>query len=232
MAEPRCGRSRSTEIRPTELWLPAIDNTMTVSSVVFDHSVYTIRRQVFRLFGAGFQIYSPDGQVVLHSEQKAFRLREDIRVYAEREQQTEVLVIKARQWLDFAAAYDVSDSATGELLGTFRRKGFRSLIRDQWQLADAAGNEIGLIQEDSTALAVARRLLPFADWIPQSFHMTLGATAVCQFRQHFNPIVQRLTVDFSVDPSGSLDKRLGLAAGILLSAIEGRQHREVDVGDI
>ena len=199
---------------------------MAWSSNPFDYSVYTIRRQFFRIFGAGFQIYGPDGAEVLHSEQKAFRLREDIRIYADREQPTEVLLIKARQWLDFAAAYDVTDSATGELLGTFRRKGFQSLIRDQWQLADPAGNEIGLIQEDSTALAIVRRLVPYADWIPQSFEMTVGATPVCQFQQHFNPVIQRMTVDFSVDPSGSLDKRLGLAAAILLIAIEGRQHTE------
>jgi uncharacterized protein YxjI len=205
---------------------------MALASSPFEYAEYTIRKQVFRLFGAGFQIFGPAGDEIMYSEQKAFRLREDIRIYADRGQQTEVLLIKARQWLDFAAAYDVTDSATGEVLGTFRRQGFQSLVRDAWQLADPSGNDIASIQEDSTLMAVLRRVVPYADWVPQSFEMTMGMTPVCAFKQHFNPIVQRMTVDFSVDPSGSLDKRLGLAAGILLSAIEGRQHREVEIGGI
>jgi uncharacterized protein YxjI len=97
------------------------------------HSSYTIRRKFFRIFGAGFQIYAPDGQVVLYSEQKSFRLKEDIRIYADQGQQQEVLLIVARSWLDFAAAYDVTDPITGELIGTLMRKGFRSLIRDRWK---------------------------------------------------------------------------------------------------
>jgi hypothetical protein len=46
---------------------------------------------------------------------------------------------------------------------------------------------------------------------------------VCTFQQNFNPFVRKLTVDFTGDTQGRLDKRLGLAAGILLAAIEGRQ---------
>jgi uncharacterized protein YxjI len=189
----------------------------------FQHSKYTIRKKFFRIFGAGFQIYGPDGEMVLYSEQKSFRLKEDIRIYADQEQQREVLLIAARSWLDFAAAYDVTDPATGELIGTFRRRGFSSLVRDQWELADPAGQNVGAIQEDNAFLALARRFLPFADYIPQAFAMTMDNSIVCELRQHFNPIVQRMTVDFTPDPSGRLDKRLGLAAGILLSAIEGRQ---------
>ena len=194
-----------------------------IDTAYFQHSTYTIRRKVFRLFGAGFQIFGPDGEVVLHSEQKSFRLKEDIRIYADEDKQREVLLIAARSWLDFAAAYDVTDPTSGDLIGTFRRQGFRSFVRDQWELADPSGVDIGTIQEDSAALAIMRRLLPFADFIPQSYTLTMDGTVACELRQHFNPIVQRLTVDFGVDPSGRLDKRLGLAAGILLSAIEGRQ---------
>jgi hypothetical protein len=189
----------------------------------FQHASYTIRKKFLRIFGAGFQIYAPDGEVVLYSEQKAFRLKEDIRIYADQEQQREILLIAARSWLDFAAAYDVSDPTTGELIGTLRRRGFSSLVRDRWELADPAGQDIGSIQEDSAFLAITRRILPFADFIPQSFTIMMDGAVVCEIRQHFNPIVQRMTVDFSPDPSGRLDRRLGLAAGILLSAIEGRQ---------
>jgi len=46
---------------------------------------------------------------------------------------------------------------------------------------------------------------------------------VLVFRRHFNPFILRMDMDFSRDAQGLLDRRLGIAAGILISAIEGRQ---------
>jgi hypothetical protein len=46
---------------------------------------------------------------------------------------------------------------------------------------------------------------------------------VCEFRQHLNPFIQKITLDFSIDTGNMLDRRLGLAAAILLSAVEQRQ---------
>ena len=37
------------------------------------------------------------------------------------------------------------------------------------------------------------------------------------------PIIQKITLDFTLDSGRLLDRRLGLAGGILLSAIEERQ---------
>ena len=43
-------------------------------------------------------------------------------------------------------------------------------------------------------------------------------------RQNFNPFVLKLNVDLRSDPGRQLDRRLALAAVILLLAIEGRQQ--------
>jgi hypothetical protein len=48
-------------------------------------------------------------------------------------------------------------------------------------------------------------------------------TTIPAFKQNFNPFVTKIIADFSEDPRGMLDRRLGLAAGILLCAIEGKQ---------
>jgi hypothetical protein len=47
---------------------------------------------------------------------------------------------------------------------------------------------------------------------------------VFQFKQNFNPFVQKLKLDFTPDVGGLLDRRLGIAAAILIVAIEGRQN--------
>ncbi len=188
----------------------------------FEHRQYLIRRQVLKLFGGAFRVYDPQGALVLFASLKAFKLKEDVRVYADEAARTELLQIKARQIIDISAAYDVVDSTSGEKIGALRRRGIKSLARDEWLFMDAEDNEIGTIREDSTALALVRRFL--ANLIPQSFHAEMDGRPVCTYRQHFNPFVLKLEVDFSADFSGALDRRLGLAAGILLCAIEGRQR--------
>ncbi|HLB64603.1 MAG TPA: hypothetical protein VJJ46_07155, partial [Anaerolineales bacterium] len=75
----------------------------------YDH--YLLKRQVLALTGK-FRVYAPDGSLALFSQQKMFRLREDIRVYADEARTVELLWIQARQILDFSAAYDVTDSTT------------------------------------------------------------------------------------------------------------------------
>lgn len=187
----------------------------------FEHSSYLVRRKFLQLFGSSFHIYDPQGQLVFYSRQKAFKLREDIRLYTGEDMATEVLLIKARQIVDLAAAYDVYDSGTGEKVGALRRKGLKSLFRDEWRFLDPDDQEIGVIREDGLALALIRRLL--TNLIPQSFHAEIGGRPVCSFRQKFNPFVYKLTVDFTADPGHLLNRRLGIAAALLLAAIEGRQ---------
>lgn len=192
-----------------------------IAEAPFAHDMYTIRRKVFQVFGASFHIYDPAGGLVGFSRQKAFKLREDIRVYTDESCAQELLVIQARNIIDFSAAYDVVDALACEPVGTLQRKGFSSLMRDEWVMADAMGMEVGRVREDSLALALIRRYM--ANLIPQTFRATAGAMQVAQFRQHFNPFVLKLSVSILPASDGVVDRRLLLAAGVLLAAIEGRQ---------
>ncbi|MCQ3936333.1 MAG: hypothetical protein DPW18_04720 [Chloroflexi bacterium] len=187
---------------------------------VFQFNQYTLKRQVFALTGK-FRFYDPSGRLVMFSEQKMFRLREDIRVYADESKTQEVLMIKARQIIDFSAAFDVVDSATGMKVGALRRRGLKSILRDEWEVLDVGDNVIGLLFEDSMGMALLRRFL--TGLIPQNYDITIGGARVADLRQNFNPFTYQLTMDFSMDVAHQLDRRLGVAAGILLAAIEGRQ---------
>lgn len=188
----------------------------------FGHTVYVIRKKVLKLFGGAFHIYDPVGQVAFYSELKAFKLREDIRVYTGEDKQTEVLIIRARQIIDFSATYDVVDATTGEPVGALRRKGMKSMLKDEWVIFDGAGQEIGLIKEDNLLLALVRRLI--TPLIPQKYLGEIRGTQVCTFKQNFNPFVLKITLDFSPDMNRLLDRRLGIAAAILLNAVEKRQN--------
>lgn len=186
-----------------------------------NHDSYVIRRKFLKLFGNEFRVFDPAGTQVLFSKQAAFKLREDIRVWSGEDMLTEVLRIAARQIVDFSAAYDVIDSTTGQKVGAVKRKGLKSIVRDEWVLMDATDREIGMFQEDSVGMAILRR---FINFIPQKFHMDVGNAHVANLRQNWNPFVLKMTVDFPPDSQRLLDRRLGIAVAILHSAVEGKQQ--------
>ncbi|RME07904.1 MAG: hypothetical protein D6803_02670 [Anaerolineae bacterium] len=187
----------------------------------FLYNRYLLKRQTLALTGK-FRIYAPDGRLVLYSQQKMFRLREDIRVFADESMTRELLHIQARQIIDFAAAYDVFDTQTGQKVGTLRRKGFRSLVRDAWEILDAQDQPLGVIREDSMTLALLRRFL-LGSLLPQNYDVLINQQRVADLKQRFRLIGYHLDIDFTMDTAGLLDHRLGIAAAILLAAIEGKQ---------
>ena len=182
---------------------------------------YVARRQVFTLFKGKFRIYDTMENLVAYVEQKAFKLKEDITVFADEEMQRPLLRIQAQSILDFSAAYPVTDLATNEVVGKLQRKGLKSILRDEWIILDAAGQPIGLIKEDSALLATLRRFL--TNLIPQTYHIELNGQPAGTIKQNFNPFVLKLDVDLRSDPGRQFDRRLALAAVVLLLAVEGRQ---------
>jgi len=183
---------------------------------------YHARRKVLAAFTPKFHVYDPAGQLVAYVEQKAFKLKEDITVFADEQKQRPLLTIKARQVLDISATYDVSDARTGQKVGALRRKGLKSILRDEWTVLDAGDQELGLIQEDSALMATLRRFL--SNLIPQNFHVTLQGQPAGVIKQHFNPFVMKHTVDLTSDRGKRFDRRLALAAVVLLLAVEGPQQ--------
>lgn len=188
---------------------------------IFQHPKYLLKRQAIALTGK-FRFYDPNGNLVLFSEQRMFKLREDIRVYSDEYKTQEVLSIKARQIIDFSAAYDVVDTQLNQKVGALRRKGLRSILRDEWEVLDMNDNVKGLLFEDSVGLALLRRFLLGA-WLPQNYDISFGEVRVADLQQNFNLFRYELNLDFSMDTNRLLDRRLGIAAGILLAAVEGRQ---------
>ena len=186
----------------------------------FDH--YRIRRKFLSFVHKDFFVLGPSGEIVLWGRKKGFRLKEDIRLFDDPAMQREVLSIQARHAIDFAATYDVWDSQSRLKIGALRRKGFRSILRDEWELLGPDEASIGVMQEDSQGMALLRRFL--VNLIPQSFDITAGGSTLAQVRQHFNLIHFRLDLDFSPDSARRLDRRLGIAAAVVLSTIEGRQR--------
>lgn len=187
----------------------------------FQEDLYLFRRKVFKLFGGAFHVYDEQGRVVLYSKQKAFRLKEDFRVYADERQLDELLVIRTPQILDLGATYHVEDATRGEQIGALRRKALKSILYDSWVYLGPDGEELGRLEETSFLGAIGSRLI---NLIPQKYRAVTGdERRVARLNQHFNPFVLKYTMRIE-DPDPSIDRRLLIASGILLAAIERRQQ--------
>ena len=188
----------------------------------FQYDRYLVKRQVFALTGK-VRFYNPQEQLVLYVEQKMFRLREDIRIYGDEQKNQELLLIKARNIIDWAAVYDVLDQEINQKVGVLRRKGWQSMMRDEWEILDVNDQPVGSLYEDSLSQALLRRLL-LGSLLPQNYDIKMGDSRVADLRQRFNMFAYQLDLDFSMDQARRLDRRLGIAAATLLAIIEGKQR--------
>ena len=118
---------------------------------LFSMDQYLIQEKFWKFFGGKFWFKDMEGNIVAYCKQKAFRLKEDIVLFSDESCTTALLNIKARNVIDFAATYDIIDVESGQILGSAKRKGWKSLVKDTWKLLDASGNQYGEMIEDSNA---------------------------------------------------------------------------------
>lgn len=181
-----------------------------------------LKRSLLKLIGAQFHIHAAGTQQELYlAIQKGFKLKEDIRISANGQ---EVIGIFARQIIDFSAAYDIVDLTQPQpmRIGVLKRKGWKSsFVRDEWVVFDGNEVQIGELHEDSVMLGLVRRFL--SNLVPQNYDLMIGDVKAVDLRQNFNPFSYHLNIDFLL-PEAQFDRRIGLAAAVLIAAIEGKQR--------
>ena len=181
---------------------------------------FLIKKKFLKLLGSDFRIYDAQQKEIMFAHLKAFKFKEDITLYTDEAKTDGIINIKARQIIDFSAAYDFFDIKTGRKIGAAKRKGWKSMLQDEWQLMDANDQEIGIIQEDSTLMAILRRFVTAL--IPQTFYTKINGENVCRYKNNFNPFLSRVQIDIN-KPSEQFTPMFAIAMGILLCAIEGKQ---------
>ncbi len=183
-------------------------------------TTYVARRNFFNFLGISCRILDKAGGLLYFVKMKAFKLKEDITVFRDEARTDAVLNIKARQIMDFGATYDVTDVASGEKLGACRRKGLKSILKDEWEILDADDALLGHAKEDSMLLAMIRRFL--SNLIPQTFLIDAMGDQIGKLKGTWNPFLVKFDVDFSGN-NGQIDPRLLLGMTVLLMTIEGKQ---------
>src|SRR6266545_567107 len=116
----------------------------------YDH--YTIKRPFFSFFGRRFHVYGSDGRLVLFVKHPIFRWREEFNVFTDDSERVPVLTVRARQIVALDLAHDIIDAGSGQRVGTLRRRGWKSIIRDHWDILDEHDQPVGAVEEQGNAL--------------------------------------------------------------------------------
>jgi hypothetical protein len=103
----------------------------------------------FKLLAIASQIWVRDGagHLLCYVKQKAFKLRESVKVYGDEAQTRLLYTIGADRILDFAAEYRIADAA-GRSLGVVKRQGMRSLWRAHYEVS-RDGQPVFAIREEN-----------------------------------------------------------------------------------
>lgn len=113
----------------------------------------------FKIFALASEATVTDatGQVVMYVKQKAFKLKEDIRIFSDATQTKQIYNIKADKVLDFNANYHFTDEE-GMPIGRIKREGMKSIWKATYHIFDTDKHEF-TISEGNPWIKVADAVL-------------------------------------------------------------------------
>ena len=105
-----------------------------------------------------FTVKDANGITVSYIKQKMFKFIEDISVYNDDSKSEVYYKIKADRWLDFSAAYNMTDRF-GKALGKIARKGWASIWKARYEIYDENQQQDLLVAEENPWVKVFDALL-------------------------------------------------------------------------
>ncbi|TET91100.1 MAG: hypothetical protein E3J35_03750 [Methanomassiliicoccales archaeon] len=189
----------------------------TLTSLWFQNS-YRIRKKVLTIWNK-YWIEDKRGNKLGFSKQKMFRLKEDIRIYTDESMSNELFRIKQKQILDLWGSFAVTDTQSGQVLGTIKRRALSSaFVRDEWEVYDANNQLVGGLYE-STRRGLARKYIPGGKLIPEKMTFSLHGQPIAKINQKFKIIGDIWELKCTNVPQ-YFDRRVLLACMLLMGMIE------------
>jgi hypothetical protein len=187
----------------------------------FTSPKYEARRKYFSL-DRSCDVFNLKEERVFKARMRPFQKHVHLQFVRAETPESEALFLEAKTAGGLNAIYDVLDPFTGGLLGAFERKGLNAFLKNEWEIVGLDGRRMGMIREDTASNAVVKRL--FGSPLPQRYSGWIGETQVCNLEQSLTTFSFSITVRFLPAGEGLLDRRICLAAAILLCLVEGRQR--------
>ena len=181
----------------------------------------------FLTISSYIRVVDATGELVSYVKQRAFRLREDVTIFADEAQSRPLYHIKADRILDIGATYSIV-AADGRPLGAVRQRGMRTLWRATYDILDELRNPVGLVHEQNAWVKVIDGLIgeiPFLGFVIQQWinptYLIDGAdgTTLLRMRKRPSLIERRFTIEQEL-PLPSRLEPLALPAVLMVVLLE------------
>lgn len=177
--------------------------------LALSHPTYLVRRSFWSFLGRTTRVFAPDGSLACYVSQSAFKLKQEMTLFADEGQTQPMVLMKARQAIGFSINHDVFDPHTQQRLGSVRNKGI-GFFRDEWELLDANDQPVGKMREGDGAFL--RRLFPILK--NGKWDIEVGGQICAQVRELWRFFAKEYTLDLSMN-QGRLDPRFAIACAVL-----------------
>jgi hypothetical protein len=115
--------------------------------------------------------------------------------------------------------YDITDAMDGRI-GALQKDFVTSLARSTWNVLDPSANLVARVTEQNALVAIVRRVVD----LPIPFHFDIfgpDGSRLGELRRGFS-MRDRYELDLSGDPERSIDRRIAVALGVALDALQSR----------
>lgn len=187
----------------------------TVTAPVFQQDHFFVHHA--RLpWSSKLYFYDEQGQTLAFVRNTKCEWSKDLRVFTDPTLSFELLAIKPVRDTGPGSHFKVIDSVNSEIVGKVWQLPVSGLQRQEWELLGPASNEVCLIREDSALLGLMRRYLTQS--VPQSYTVSVAQGILGSVIRATGLFSPQMEVDLHADCAKLIDRRLVIAALVLISA--------------
>lgn len=187
-------------------------------SALSARQTYRIERPFWSWLGRKFHVYDMGGTLVAYVHHPVLRLRDELTIYTDEAQTRPLAKAKARQLVALYPIVDVWDPLTGAHLGSLRKRTFKSILRDTWEILDQGDQVIGVVEE--TGLSIVRRFFP---WLTGHWRIEYAGREIGHIQQIFRFFIKEYVLDMNAGGTG-FDPRFGITCALF--ALMAESSRE------
>ena len=179
---------------------------------------YRIRRKILAF--EEYKIEDKSGKLLAHSSKKdQWSFKDVINVYTDQQQTDEIFYIQQTQMVDAWGTFQVIDSPTQQVVGTFKRNGLLSFIgTTEWEIFDAYGRLIGNIKQDVKDFML-ERYIPIMNFMPQKLDLAFEGRRIARIKQGVKLMGDKWEVNCRDIPE-HFDRRVLIASILLMGMVE------------
>jgi hypothetical protein len=185
-------------------------------------------RMSFKLLAVNPQVKVSDaaGQTVLYVKEKAFSLKVNLNIYADEGQKHQLYHVQAHQAFGLNIPFDITTPA-GVLVGKVQRPTMVSWWKATYKVSDAAGQEVGVINEANPwlkALDWALSDVPLVHtFINPGYQVSLRGQPALYLKKQPSLVDRSFKLEKQADLAEA-DERLLLPAVLLAMMMERVRH--------